>query len=202
MWLFNPRLTVCLVCKSTQKTNHFLRIHLYLVKNMWILTLYSQPHHLIPMLFPPPRVKGLTYLFSVEARRRELRRDELDSQKIQSSWGGWDCGVAARAYGVIGLGARVAKIKQVCSVTTGGGERERDRGEREGRETEGGRGLTAELLSGPKTIGGELAPLSLCALQKNSVKKKKKKKWRKEKKGREQEREKKERQKKRQRVWV
>lgn len=108
--------------------------------------------------------------------------------------------MAARAYGVIGLGARVAKIKQVCSVTTGGGERERDRGEREGRETEGGRGLTAELLSGPKTIGRELAPLSLCALQKNSVKKKKKKKWRKEKKGREQEREKKERQKKRQRV--
>lgn len=93
--------------------------------------------------------------------------------------------MAARAYGVIGLGARVAKIKQVCSVTTGGGERERDRGEREGRETEGGRGLTAELLSGPKTIGRELAPLSLCALQKNSVKKKKekdKKKRRKEKK--------------------
>lgn len=42
--------------------------------------------------------------------------------------------MAARAYGVIGLGARVAKIKQVCSVTTRGGERERDRGERGERE--------------------------------------------------------------------
>ena len=47
-------------------------------------------------------------------------------------------------------------------------EGERQRRERGERETEGGRGLTAELLSGPKTIGGELAPLSLCVLQKTA----------------------------------
>lgn len=35
--------------------------------------------------------------------------------------------MAERAYGVIGLGAHAAKIKQVCSVTTRGGERERER---------------------------------------------------------------------------
>lgn len=56
------------------------------------------------------------------------RRGELDSQKSSRGmrlWGGCE---------VIGLGARVAKIKQVCSVTTRGGEKERGRkrGEREG----------------------------------------------------------------------
>lgn len=65
-------------------------------------------------------------------------------------------------YGIIGLRARAAKIKQVCSVTTRGGERERG-GERQkererGRESEkegarereesvGGRGPTVKLLS-------------------------------------------------------
>lgn len=79
--------------------------------------------------------------------------------------------MAERAYGVIGLGARAAKIKQVCSVITRGGERERE-GERgresresEGRETEGGRGPTAELLSGPKQLV-EKFPRARCALQK------------------------------------
>lgn len=85
--------------------------------------------------------------------------------------------MAARAYGVIGLGARAAKIKQVCSVTTRGGEREGERGRetawRERRETEGGRGPAVELLSGPKTIGGGLLPCSH-ARSKNSWK------WRRE----------------------
>lgn len=75
--------------------------------------------------------------------------------------------MAARAYGVIGLGTRAAKIKQVCS--TRGGEREGERGretkEREWRETEGGRGPTAKLLSGPKQLV-ENFPRSRCVLQK------------------------------------
>lgn len=83
--------------------------------------------------------------------------------------------MAARAYGVIGLRARAAKIKQVCSVTTRGGEREREREgkrgrdteEREGRETEGGRGPTAELLSGPKQLV-ENFPRSRCVLPKTA----------------------------------
>lgn len=65
--------------------------------------------------------------------------------------------MAARACEVIGLGARVAKIKQVCSVTTRGGERERkrrERGERD-RRREGSAPLRTE------TIGGELTPLFL-----------------------------------------
>lgn len=93
--------------------------------------------------------------------------------------------MAARAYGVIGLGARAAKIKQVCS--TRGGEREGEGGreteEREGRETEGGRGPTAKLLSGPKQLVENFPVLNVCS--KNSWK------WRREeeKKGRVQERE-------------
>ena len=67
------------------------------------------------------------------------RRGELDSQKSSQ-------GMRLRSgCEVIGLGARVAKIKQVCSVTTRGGEKERERksAEREReteREREGGRG--------------------------------------------------------------
>ena len=79
MWLFSPDWQFVLCADPPQKTSHSLRINLYLVKNVWSLTLY--------LTTSPPRVKGLTYLFSVEARRRELRRDELDSQKIQSSGG-------------------------------------------------------------------------------------------------------------------
>lgn len=72
--------------------------------------------------------------------------------------------MAARAYGVIGLGARVAKIKQVCSVTTRGGERgrerKRDRGERGERERRR-EGSDRQAPLRTETTGGELAPLSL-----------------------------------------
>ena len=90
--------------------------------------------------------------------------------------------VAARAYGVIGLGARAAKIKQVCSVTTRGGEREGERGreteEREGREKEGGRVRPPQLLSGPKQLV-ENFPRSRCVLQKQLEMERggRKKKW-------------------------
>lgn len=73
--------------------------------------------------------------------------------------------MAARACEVIGLGAREAKIKQVCSVTTRGGERERETGERD-RRREGSR-RPAPLSA--RAIGGELALLLLRA-PKNSWK--------------------------------
>lgn len=73
--------------------------------------------------------REFSYLFSAESRQREERWDRLP--KIQS--GGWDWSGCE----VIGLGARVAKIKQVCSVTTRGGEKERGR-KRGEREIEGG----------------------------------------------------------------
>lgn len=40
--------------------------------------------------------------------------------------------MAVKACGVIGLQARAAKIKQVCSVTTRGGEKEKGRGQEGG----------------------------------------------------------------------
>lgn len=87
-----------------------------------------------------------SYLFSAESRQREERWDRLP--KIQSGgmrlWSGCE---------VIGLGARVAKIKQVCSVTTRGGEKER--GRKRG-EREGGRGPAADTALRAQTIGGGL----------------------------------------------
>lgn len=89
--------------------------------------------------------REFSYLFSAESRQREERWDRLP--KIHS--GGWDWSGCE----VIGLGARVAKIKQVCSVTTRGGEKERG-GKR--REREWGRGLTPHW--GPRQLVEDSPP--------------------------------------------
>lgn len=64
-------------------------------------------------------------------------------------------------YGIIGLRARAAKIKQVCSVTTRGGERERERGRKRERERERERGSERERRECRREGSDCQAPLGL-----------------------------------------
>lgn len=103
--------------------------------------------------FMMQRHSHMRVLLPVLSRIKAKRGEEsvLDSQKSSQGWGWSGCEV-------IRLGARVAKIKQVCSVTTRGGEKERGRKSRE-REREGGRGPTAPRA---QTIGGGRASFFCC----------------------------------------
>lgn len=105
------------------------------------------PLHPLIVYFPP-KLKDLpTCSQRNQGKKRWSGRDEVDSQNPAEL--GDETKVSERAYGVIGLRALAVKIKQVCSVTTRGGEREnRNGGETEERETEGGRGPTHRSSQG------------------------------------------------------